>query len=557
MLDLVPEVQAVWRERRADLERVSAEVTERLAELFEKREEGALPGVHTLEAAYESLRSRFDLAHGGFGGAPKFPAPHNLLFLLRYRRRTGETFALEMVERTLDEMTRGGIYDHIGFGFHRYSTDERWFAPHFEKMIYDQALLAMAYTECHLATGKEVYRTTAEEILAYVLRDMTDPAGGFYSAEDADSEGIEGKFYLWTERELLDLLGEEDARLVIDLFGVEPQGNFTEEVPGGNILFLRGPVEKAAADIGVTGGELRRQWERIRSVLFEAREKRARPHKDDKVLTDWNGLVIAALAKAARAFGSRPYADAAGSAVRFIMDRMRTPDGRLFHRYREGEAAVAANLDDYAFLAWGLIELYEATLGASHLEKAIELAGFMDRYHWDPAAGGYFFAPQDGDSLIVRTKEIYDGAVPSGNSVAALVLSRLGRVTGDSGYEERAHKIGRVFGREIERAPSAFTFFMSALETSAGPSREIVVVGDPHSDDTRTMIQAIHAAYAPEVTLLFKPTGEEGRRIVDIAPFTEAHTAVGGRATAYICENRACRRPTADVGEVVEALRAR
>jgi len=557
MVELVPQIATIWKNRRDEVSTTSTRITEQLQRIFAREAGEKEPGVETLASAYDDLAGRFDAVNGGFSRAPKFPTPHNLLFLLRYWRRTGERHALEMVEHTLGRMARGGIYDHVGFGFHRYSTDERWFAPHFEKMLYDQALLVMAYTECFLATGHGEHRRTAEEMLAYVLRDMTDAAGGFYSAEDADSEGVEGKFYLWTEKELLDLLGEEDGRLIADLFGVGSSGNFAGEVDGANILHMTYDAERSAENFGARERGLSSRWEEIRRTLFAGRERRVHPHKDDKILTDWNGLMIAGLAKAARAFDEPRYAAAAEKAVRFILGNMRTRDAGLYHRYRDGEAAVPANLDDYAFLAWGLLELYETTFDAAHLSAAIELTEEMSRRFWDAAAGGFYFAPVDVGSMIVRTKGLYDGAVPSGNSVAALNLIRIGRLTGDPRFEDRAGKIGRVFCDEVERAPSAFTCFMTALELGAGPSREVVIVGDPRSSDTEAMIRAVRSTYAPEVVLFFKPYPEKDPAVSRVAAFTAPHTAIGGMATAYVCEDHACRMPTTDVGELLTSLRGR
>ena len=554
MVDLVPQITTMWRNRRKDVDVASSQIAEHLETVFARRPASAGPGMETLDAAFSDLSARFDESNAGFGRAPKFPSPHTLLFLLRYWKRTGEPRALEMVERTLDQMARGGIYDHVGFGFHRYSTDERWFAPHFEKMIYDQALIAMAYTEAFLATGEEAHKRTAEEIFLYVLRDMTDPAGGFYSAEDADSEGIEGKHYLWTEKEISSLLGEDDARLIVDLYGVESAGNFAEEVGGANILYIRRPIEKTAEDIGVEPDELRRRLDGIRRVLLEARGRRVRPHKDDKILTDWNGLMIAALAKAARAFGEDRYAAAAKKAVDFITASMTTREGLLYHRYRDGEAAVAGTLDDYVFLAWGLIELYETTFDAGYLENAIDLTEKTIRLFWDPAAGGFYFTSEDGEAMIVRTREIYDGAIPSGNSAAALNLLRLARLTGTTRLEDYADKIGRLFHEDLTRAPSAFTWFMAALDLARGPSREIVIVGDPDSPDTRAMVREVRGVYAPEAVVLFKSSVEKSPAITRLAPFTRSQNAIDGKATAYVCRNHSCGLPTTNAREIADRL---
>ena len=554
MLEMIPQIASYWKTSRDEAVSASTQISQQLRSHFEKSAGDDVLGDAAIETAFDQLSGRFDDVHGGFSRSPKFPTPHNLLFLLRHWHRTGDKKALDMVERTLEEMARGGIHDHVGFGFHRYSTDEKWFAPHFEKMLYDQALLLTAYTEAYQATGNESYKRTAEEIIHYVVRDMTDERGGFYSAEDADSEGIEGKFYLWSEAELIELLGQSDGQFAVDLYSVEAEGNFAEDIEGGNILFLKKPIADTAAELGVGEDELRGRIETIRKRLFFERMRRVRPYKDDKVLTDWNGLMIAALAKAGRAFANDDYIAAAVKAERFIMDNMRDKEGRLFHRYREGEAGITANIDDYAFFVWGLIELYEATFDVTFLDAAVEFTNDMVRDFWDNTTGGFFFAPSYGETMIVRAKEIYDGAVPSGNSVARLNLVRLARITADSATETRAADIARVFYEDVTRSPSAFTFLMAGLEFSAGKSREVVIVGDPEAEDTKLMRSAIDSRYFPNVVTLFKPTNETEPGIVRIAEFTKSHATVDGKATAYVCENYACKLPTTDVEEMLSLL---
>jgi uncharacterized protein YyaL (SSP411 family) len=458
-----------------------------------------------------------------------------------------------MVEKTLDAMAQGGIYDHVGFGFHRYSTDEKWFAPHFEKMLYDQALLAMAYTEAYQATGAERHRRVAEQILTYVFRDMTDPSGGFYSAEDADSEGIEGKFYLWSEDQLRSLLGG-DADWIIDLYGVASGGNFSEEVEGGNILHLPQAIGSVAAETGATEADFRARLESIRARMFEERKKRIHPYKDDKILTDWNGLMIAALAKAGRAFDEPRYVQGAEKAARFVLDKMRDKKGRLFHRYREGAAGIRGTVEDYAFLTWGLIELYENTFDVEYLQSALELNQTLVDHFWDDAQGGLFFTADDGEALLARMKEVYDGAIPSGNSVAMLNMVRLGRMTADTVHEDRAAAIGRAFYEDISQAPAAFTLLLSGLDFGIGPSFEVVVVGDPAGEDTRAMGRALNSVYVPNKVVLLKPAGEKNPRISRIATFTEPHAALDGKATAYVCRNYLCELPTTDVGKMLDLL---
>jgi len=444
-------------------------------------------------------------------------------------------------------MRLGGVYDNIGFGFHRYSTDAEWFLPHFEKMLYDQAMLAMAYIEAYQATGKKEYEQTAREIFTYVLRDMTDKTGGFYSAEDADSEGEEGKFYLWTDDEIKEILGKDKADLIINVFNVEDQGNFSEEATGrktrDNILHLRKPLAEIASSLDVSEQELNKSIESARERLFEVREKRVHPYKDDKILTDWNGLMIAALAKGAKAFNDPKYSDAASRAVDFILNNLRDNNGRLLHRYREGEAGIMANIDDYAFLVWGLIELYEATFDVRYLQTALELNNESIAHFWDDENGGFYFTPDDGEELLVRQKEINDGAIPSGNSVAMLNLLRLGRITADANLEQKASQIGNVFSKSVKRYPAGFTQFMVGLEFGLGPSYEVIIAGDSKAEDTGDMLQSLRRQFVPNKVVLFRSTDEGEGGITEIAEYTKNYISKNGKATAYVCLNYECKLP--------------
>jgi uncharacterized protein YyaL (SSP411 family) len=517
-------------------------------------------GESTLHSAYRQFEQSFDKRNAGFGNAPKFPTPHNFLFLLRYWKRTGKTEALEMVEKTLQAMRRGGIYDHAGFGFHRYSTDARWLVPHFEKMLYDQAMLAMAYTETYQATGNKEYEKTAREIFTYVLRDMTDPDGGFYSAEDADSEGEEGKFYFWSEEEIKKALNDEEAELIIKLYNIQQGGNFEDQASrkktGESILHLTGTWAEEASRLNMSEAALRNQAESALKKLFDVREKRIHPYKDDKILTDWNGLLIAALAKAARAFDEPKYARAAGRSVEFILKNLRQEDGRLMHRFRDGQAAITGNLEDYAYLIWGLIELYQATFDIGYLETALQLNDDLVSHFWDHENGGFYFTPDDGEELLVRQKEIYDGAVPSGNSVAAYNGIRLARMTGNNSYEEIASRINNLFSGHVGRAPSAFTLLLTALDFGVGPSYEVVIVGDEKSTRTREMMLALSSSFLPDKVVIFRPAGERMPKIAEIAPFVRNQTDIDGRTTAYVCRNYTCNLPTTDIQQMLEQLKA-
>jgi len=557
MLKLVPRIKELWATKHADLAKSADRIVEGVRNLSAGTH-GENLGESTLEAAYNQLAGRFDDRNGGFGEAPKFPTAHNLFFLLRYWKRSGDARTLRMVEQTLQGMRRGGIYDHVGFGFHRYSTDARWLVPHFEKMLYDQALLTVAYTEAFQATGRAEYAKTAKEILAYVSRDMTASGGGFYSAEDADSEGEEGKFYLWKESEIRHVLNREDADLVMRVFGVTPDGNFTDphgaDVAHENILHQGRPLADLAREIKMSEPELEERLERGRQTLFVHREKRVHPHKDDKVLTDWNGLMISAFAKAAQVFDDSRYAEAAQRASDFVLKVMRTPDGRLLHRYRDGQAAVSGNLDDYAFLTWGMLDLYEASFDTRNLQTALDLTRQVIQHFWDEQSGAFYFTADDSESLLVRQKEIYDGAVPSGNSVETLNLLRLARMTGNTDFEEKASRIGRAFSKMVASSPSAYTQLMVALDFGIGPSYEVVIAGDSHSTDTRAMLQALRTQFIPDKVVLLHPSEETAPDITRVAEFTKYQLSLEGKATAYVCLNLRCKLPTTEVSQMLESL---
>ncbi len=561
MLQLVPQIRQIWQTKRDGIARSAEQI---VAALQGKPNEPATdqPLDQTvLTTAWEHLNQHFDPVYGGFGGAPKFPTPHNLLFLLRYWKRTGHDQALPMVEKTLQAIRRGGVYDQVGFGLHRYSADREWLVPHFEKMLYDQALLAMACTETFQATRKPLYATMAREIFAYVLRDMTDRGGGFCSAQDADSEGVEGKFYIWSEQEIREVLPAEQADLAIDTFNIRPAGNYRDEAPGrasgANILHLSDPMRPQEAIVATIRDERQLELlERARQRLFEVRAKRVHPGKDDKVLTDWNGLMIAAMAKVAAALDDPEYARAARRAADFLLQQLRGHQGRLLHRWREGQAGIDGNLDDYAFLTWGLIELYEATFEAGYLETAIELTDDLVRRFWDAEGGGFFFTADDGEPVLVRQKPIYDGAVPSGNSVAMYNLLRLARMTGRSDYEEKAVRLSRVFTAQVQQAPVAYTMMLTAIDFAPGPSYEVVVAGPADSQGTREMLATLNQRFIPNKVVLLRPTNEGSPAITRIAPFTEGQKAMDGAAAAYVCEHFQCHEPTTDVGQMLELLHA-
>ena len=572
MLDLLPRLASVWRERRADAEAAGASALAAIREVEVRglgSGEGALDE-ETLRRGFSDLRARFDPHQGGFSRAPKFPAPHQLLFLLRWSDRTGDRGGVEMVEKTLVSMRRGGVFDHVGYGFHRYSTDARWLVPHFEKMLYDQALLAMAYTELWQVTGDDAHRRVALEIYEYVARDLTDAEGGFYSAEDADSEGREGAFYVWTRDEfdevMTQALGEEAAGLARRAFGVEARGNFADEASGlrtgENILHAAETPADIAEALGDDAGPVEQRLEEARRVLFGKRETRERPLLDDKILTDWNGLMIAALARSGLAFGDEALVGAASRAANFILERLRDGEGRLLHRYRDGDAAIPAGAADHACLIWGLIELYGATFDPRWLRAARELLDPLLERFWDPERLGVFNVDAAQRDVPVRQKELYDGATPSANATTWYVLLRLGRLTGDLDLLDRAESLRGALAGPVGGAPSAHTMSLVALDLALGPAQEVVVAGDPGDPGTRRMLAALAGRYAPRTAVLFKPAGSRSEAsgepaadpLGEIAPFTAPHDLLDGKATAYVCTGFACRRPTTDIQEMMEQL---
>jgi uncharacterized protein YyaL (SSP411 family) len=556
MMDLIPQLSGVWRERRDEILNSAEEIRAALQRAATVDQRGGMLGRRTLGQGYQELLRSFDSHHGGFGQAPKFPTPHRLLFLLRYHHRTGDPQALSMVTRTLDAMRAGGVFDQVGFGFHRYSTDAEWLLPHFEKMLYDQALLLMAFTEAFQITGEERFRTAASEITEYVLRDLTSPEGGFYSAEDADSEGEEGKFYVWSVAELDEVLGPDDAEVARAAWGMETEGNFLDEATrrntGTNIPFRPHTPERVAEDLGLESAELGRRLEGVRERLFTHRAGRIRPLLDDKVLTDWNALMIAALAKAGSALGSEDLTKASTRAAEVLWERM-WEDGRLLHRYREGEAGIDGNLDDYAFLAWALVELHQATLDPSWLHRAVDVTERMLALFRDDETGALFFTPPGRTDLIVRQKEVYDGAIPSGNSVAAQVLVRLGRLTADARYEDLAQDIADGFSRSLEAQPSAHAFMLLSMELALGESQEVVIVGDGSDPETRGMLEVASAGYNPNRVLLLANGDQDLERLV---PLVAEMPRIEGSSTAYLCRGFRCEAPVTsaeDLGALLEA----
>jgi uncharacterized protein len=560
MRELIPRIKEAWLTRAAQ---INASADSIVASIRAASPEPASEelGASVIENAYEALVSTFDELHGGFRTAPKFPTPHTLTFLLRYWKRTGSKKALKMVERTLEAMRLGGIYDHIGFGFHRYATDAAWLVPHFEKMLYDQALIGLSYIEAHKATRNEAYARTVHDVFTFVSREMTSPEGAFFAALDAESEGDEGRFYLWRADEIQRALSTEDAALVCTAFNVRTEGNFRDEETGQrsgtNILHMRKPLAALASELETSEEALRSRLDAVRSTLYTAREARIRPQRDDKILADWNGLMIAALARGARALEEPDYAAAAARAADFVLDRMRDTEGRLLHRFKENEAAFVAGLADYAFFIWGLVELYEATFEVRYLSSALELLEHTLRHFADKNEGGFYQTADYAESLIFRKKDVFDGALPSGNSAMMFNLVFLGLLTGRNHYFREASRLSRALANEVKRIPEAHTHLLSALDLALGPSGHTIVCGDMGLSETRRMLSALNTTYLPSNVNVFVPAGAREAALTAIIPETRHKKCVKGKTTAYVCSSYSCKAPTTDVGEMLIALEDR
>ncbi len=503
-------------------------------------------GQEIISNAYGILAHSFDARYGGFGHAPKFPTPHTLTFLLRYAQDHPQDKALEIVRKTLDGMALGGIYDHVGFGFARYSTDEKWLVPHFEKMLYDNALLALAYLENYQVSHLSKDAQIAEQIFTYVLRDMTSSEGGYYSAEDADAEGVEGKFHVWTPNEIEAVLDKETAVKYCAVYDITPKGNFEgKSIPN----LLQGSLGKIIHEGTQSEDSLLQSLTTARQTLFETREKRVHPHKDDKILTAWNGLMIAAMAKGAQVLGNTLYLEAAENAANFVLTHLRRNDGRLLARFREGDAAFLGYLDDYAFLIWGLLELYTAGGKPHHLQIALQLQAEQDRLFRDEGEGGYYLTGSDAEELLFRPKESYDGALPSGNSITALNLFRFARMTGDERWERKAEQQLFDFRPILEEHPSGYTAFLQALQFALHPSQELILVGTLDTNELPEMRKLFFSTFRPYASVLY----QDGN-LTEIVPWIQDYPITPNQMTAYLCQNYTCQRPVHQIEAFKELL---
>lgn len=543
LVSLLSTIAEQWRSNRETLVTSSDRIT-RVIDLENRRRGRGELGAETLDRAYEQLKRYYDDEYGGFGFAPKFPTPHNLMFLLRYWKRTGIAKALEMVEKTLLSMYAGGIYDHIGYGFARYSTDNRWLVPHFEKMLYDNALLCYTYLEAYQCTGNDNFARIAEEIITYVLRDMTSEDGGFYSAEDADSEGEEGKFYIWRRQEVMDILGPAKGKIFCDFYDISEEGNFEHGTSIANTI--KQSIKQYTDKYEITSESFLALIRECRELLYDEREKRVHPFKDDKILTAWNALMVAAMAKAAQVLHKQEYLAAAEKTLAFLQQRLMDKNGRLLARFRESEAAFPAYLDDYAFLLWAWLEIYEASFNPDYLVKAVELSHEMKRLFWDEKNGGFFFYGSDGEDLIIRPKEIYDGAIPSGNSVAAHMLLKLARITEDPDLSAMVEKQLHFFAAEVDKHPRAYTYFLIAVDYHLAVPQHIIIAGDENDPATKSMLKTVGSRFLPYAVVLFNNPRQQ-QALAEISPHFEDKVPSGGKTAAYICQDMMCQAPITDV----------
>ena len=542
-------VERAWQERRDEITTAAADMTSQLQAAGDIPASRGDLNVTLLDDAARSLGRMFEPVHGGFGTAPKFPHPMDLRVLIRHHARTGDAHALHMVRHTLDKMARGGIYDQLGGGFARYSTDDRWLAPHFEKMLYDNALLTTLYLEAYQLTRDEEYAGIARATIDYILTRMTSPEGAFHATEDADSEGVEGKFYVWTLAEITEILGADRAKTFAAVYDVTAGGNWEHQT----ILNLPEPITVVAHRLARDEASLRAELADSRARLFAARELRIHPGKDTKVLTSWNGLMLAALAEASTILREPRYAEAASKAAYFLARTMRTPEGRLLRTYKDGQAKLNAYLDDYANLIDGLTRLFEATGDGQWIEAALGLTEVMVAEFHDAAKGGFFYVGASHEALIARQKDAYDNATPSGNAMAATALARLAALTGRADLDALARSTLQSVHLVMERMPTAAGQSLVALDFLLGPAREYAVIAGSDGDDFRAALQTIAHRFDPRKVVAPAP-GVVAPALARLVPLLADRPARDGQVTTYICENFACQAPVVGVAALAGAL---
>jgi uncharacterized protein YyaL (SSP411 family) len=550
-LDVLERVHEAWEERRAEVERGAAELTEAVSRISQSHAAPESLDVSLLEVAEETRLRIADRVHGGFGSSPKFPHPMDLRLLLRTWKRFGRADARDVAVLTLDKMAAGGIYDHLGGGFHRYSTDARWLVPHFEKMLYDNALLGSAYLDAFQATREPRFATVVRETMDYVLREMTHPDGGFYSTQDADSEGEEGKFFVWTKQEIESVLEPEESRVLCYCYDVTSDGNWE----GHNILNRVKTTAQAARVLGLSEGDLDRLLVSGRQKLFEHREGRVHPGRDEKILAGWNGLMIAAMARAGRVLDEPRFTAAAARSADFLLDHLRTQEGQLLHVFKDGNARLAAYLDDYACVVDALTEVYQATFDARYVEAAAELAADLIARFTDQGAGGFFYTAHDHETLIARSKDLHDNATPSGNGMAAYSLLRLARLCGRDDFDAAARGTLEMLSGEMARVTMGTGQALLALDGLLGPEHELVLVDGKSTDESASVLRVINERFLPNAVVARRLYDGDDSSIDPLLHATLAgKTSLDAQPTLYICEHGTCRPPVAGARAIEESL---
>jgi uncharacterized protein len=541
-------VADAYKTKKKEIAEHGPEVLKSLREMNQLSPSGEKLNLSSLHSAFQNLAQRFDMTHGGFAGAPKFPGSMNLSFCLRYFRRTGEKKALDFVELSLEKMAHGGMYDQLGGGFHRYSVDDHWLVPHFEKMLYDNALLSRVYLEAYQLTGKALYRRIAEEVLDYIKREMTSPEGGFYSTQDADSEGEEGKFFVWTPDEVKCILGEKEGSLFCLYYDITPRGNFE----GKNILNVPRSLEDVAQATKTHPEELQTALVRSRQRLFEEREKRIKPHRDEKILTSWNGLMLVSFVRAACILQRKDYLDVALKNAQFLLKHL-SSGNKLLRTYKDGKSKLNGYLEDYSNFVEGLIALYEATGEKSWLDQALAFNEVLLEQFWDEAGKGFFLTGRDHEELIARVKDFYDNATPAGSSVAVFNLLKMTILVGDQSYRTKAEANLELMSAALTRYPSGFGYLLEAGDFYLGPVHEIAVVGRPQDLKTHRLLEKIYQQYLPNkvVSLLNPDDPGPGAKL----PLLQGKTLVRGQPAVYICQNYACKTPVTSEVELERVLR--
>ena len=529
LMELLDQIAVKWSKNPTSMLRTGDQIADIMKHEFEASSDSAKVTKELIGLAVTQFSQSFDHDYGGFGNEPKFPTPHNLMFLLRYAKLEADEKALFMVDNSLMHMYRGGIYDHVGYGFSRYSTDARWLVPHFEKMLYDNAMLAITYTEAYQSTKNPIYKAVAEQILEYVRREMTDKEGGFYCAQDADSEGVEGKYYVFTPEEVTSVLGNDDGSFFCEYFNITKEGNFE----GASIPNL------------IKSNELKPENERVQRVcnqMYTYRLNRTQLHKDDKILTSWNALMITAYATAAKVFLNKDYAEVAERAAEFINTRLTDETGRLFVRFRDGNAAHYGHIDDYAFYCMALCSLYDATFEIKYIKRALKLAEDMLELFWDDKYGGFFLNASDSEQLIYRPKEVYDGAIPSGNSVAGYALSRLAHLTANPKMMEYSRKQLQFLAGQVKDYPAGHSFALIAFLSELYPSKEIVCIAD-ENEEYQDLLNYLSDHFEPNTVVLMK-SEKNSEEVLKTASYVVDYSKINDKTTYYVCENHNCLTPT-------------